>query len=60
MGYSITEPNYNTVPNPFGDDYCDCEDRCGKCGKKKKHKWHPMRYTCDKKKPRCYRFTVQL
>ncbi len=49
MADTITTPKTGNefIPNPFDDDYCDCEDRCKNCGKKKKNPWHPIRYTCD-------------
>ena len=26
-------------PHPLDDDHCDCDERCDKCGKKKRKKW---------------------
>ena len=51
-GKRPTVPYTTTYTNTFGwyDDYCDCDERCPHCGKKKRPKypfWHqPYRVTC--------------
>ena len=37
---SITGPY--EPDSPWGGDHCDCDERCPKCGKKKKHGIGPI------------------
>ena len=46
MSNTITEPK---ITPKYGviDDYCDCDEKCDKCGKKKKTGLYPIKYTLD-------------